>query len=46
VVVLGLYDNNLVGKIPNELALLSSLSESSIAWLLVVTILVMFFIVL
>jgi hypothetical protein len=30
--------NNLVGTIPNELALLSNLGESSVVWLLVVMI--------
>jgi hypothetical protein len=35
---LEIYDNNLVGTIPNELALMSNLSESSVVWLLVVMI--------
>jgi hypothetical protein len=33
---LSLSWNNLVGTIPNELALLSNLSKSSVVWLLVV----------
>jgi hypothetical protein len=45
---LSLSENNLVGTIPNELALLSNLGESSVVWLLVVMIVwsCVFFIVL
>jgi hypothetical protein len=45
---LDLSDNNLVGTIPNELALMSNLCESSVVWLLVVMIVLscVFFIVL
>jgi hypothetical protein len=45
---LSLSYNNLVGTIPNELALLSNLSKSSIVWLLVLMIVLscVFFIVL
>jgi hypothetical protein len=35
---LSLPDNNLVGTIPDELALLTNMSESSVVWLLVVMI--------
>jgi hypothetical protein len=35
---LELYNNNLVGTIPNELALMSNFCESSVVWLLVVMI--------
>jgi hypothetical protein len=35
---LTLWDNNLVGTIPSELALMSNLGESSVVWLLVVMI--------
>jgi hypothetical protein len=35
---LSLWDNNLVGNIPNELALLTNMSKSSVVWLLVVMI--------
>jgi hypothetical protein len=43
-----LESNNLIGTIPNELALLSNLGESSVVWLLVVMIVwsCVFFIVL
>jgi hypothetical protein len=40
---LHLESNNLVGTIPNELALLSNLSKLSVVWLLVVMIVVMCF---
>jgi hypothetical protein len=36
--VLDLLSNNLVGTIPNELALLTNMSESSVVWFLVVMI--------
>jgi hypothetical protein len=35
---LGLYNNNLTGTIPSQLAMISNLSESSVVWLLVVMI--------
>ena len=38
--------NSLTGSIPSEIALLTNLGESSVVWLLVVTIGVVFFIVL
>ena len=41
-----LSDNSLTGSIPSEIALLTNLGESSVVWLLVVTIGVVFFIVL
>jgi hypothetical protein len=43
---LSLWYNSLTGSIPSEIALLTNLGESSVVWLLVVTIGVVFFMVL
>jgi hypothetical protein len=40
---LHLYNNNLTGTIPTEIALMSNLCESSVVWLLVVMIMLCVF---
>ncbi len=44
--ILFLFDNRLMGTVPSEIGTMSTLSESSVVWLLVMLIVVVFFIVL